>query len=182
MLRRLRRRDAGVAPGVPVPVAVRVLDERGAPESPDADPPEVVDVERYGALMAAVLLSEGVRGPGEANLIFVDRATIAQLNSLHLGGGGPTDVLSFPIDAGEPMIGVEERMVGDVVVCPSVAAEGAAGHAGNLADELALLVVHGTLHLVGHDHDVDERREVMWARERELLGAHWGAIIGDPWA
>ncbi len=180
MLRRLRRRDAGVGSGVPV--AVRVLDERGAPEPPGADPPVVVDAERYAALMAAVLLAEGVTGPGEANLIFVDRATIAELNSLHLGGGGPTDVLSFPIDAGEPMVGVEERMVGDVVVCPSVAAEGAAGHAGNLADELALLVVHGTLHLVGHDHDVDERREAMWARERELLGANWGSFERDPWA
>lgn len=160
---------------------MRVLDERGAQESPDAHPPVVVEVERYAALMAAVLLAEGVAGPGEANLIFVDRAAIAQLNSLHLGGGGPTDVLSFPIDAGEPMVGVEERMVGDVVICPSVAAEGAAEHAGNVADELALLVVHGTLHLIGHDHDVQERRDAMWARERELLAEHWGAFERDPW-
>lgn len=186
MLRR-RRRNAAPADraAVAVPIAVRAADERTASESggtPGGSDGDVIDVDRYGALMAAVLAAEGVEGPGEANLYFVDANAIAQLNALHLHGGGPTDVLSFPIDAHEPMIGVEERMVGDVVVCPSVAAAGAADHAGTFADELALLVVHGTLHLVGHDHDVDERREVMWARERELVAAHWGQFTRDPWA
>lgn len=168
-----RRRPAPASP----PITIHAADERTVADDHGAP----IDAERYGALMTAVLAAEGVVGPGEANLFFVDPEAISQLNTLHMGGDGPTDVLSFPIDAGEPVLGMEERMVGDVVVCPAVAAAGAADHAGTFADELALLVVHGTLHLVGHDHDVDVRREVMWARERELLAAHWGPFRRDPW-
>jgi probable rRNA maturation factor len=65
-------------------------------------------------------------------------------------------------------------LLGDVVVCPAVAARQAPEHAGNLDDELALLVVHGVLHVLGWDHAEVEETERMRARERQLLEAsHW---------
>ncbi len=72
-------------------------------------------------------------------------------------------------------------MVGDVVVCPAVARDQAAEHAGDTDAELALLVVHGALHLCGHDHADDEDRDRMWERERELLDELWGPLSRDPW-
>jgi len=69
-----------------------------------------------------------------------------------------------------------------VVVCPAVAARNAPDHAGTYADELALLVVHGILHLLGMDHAEEAGRAVMQERERTLLAAHHGPLAGDPWA
>ena len=60
-------------------------------------------------------------------------------------------------------------LLGDVVICPAVAAAQAPSHAGTLADELALLVVHGVLHVLGHDHARLDEAATMQARERELL-------------
>lgn len=156
-----------------IPVEVRVSNDQND---------VAVDVDALGGLMSAVLEDMGVDGPGEASLLFVGRDEIAQLNKLHLHNPGPTDVLSFPIDAADVLAGVTERLVGDVVVCPAVAAAGASGHAGDTASELALLVVHGTLHLLGHDHAEPEERSRMWSAEQRLLREHWGSIPGDPWA
>ena len=71
-----------------------------------------------------------------------------------------------PTIAGVPVL------LGDVVVCPGVAAEQAASHAGTLDDELALLVVHGVLHVLGHDHADPDEAELMRARELEHLQRH----------
>jgi len=145
-----------------------------------ADQP--VDLDRWRDLVAAVLAAERVDGPGEVTVAFVDAPTIAELNETHLGGDGPTDVLSFPIDGNDDLAAGDERLVGDIVICPAVAAANAPGHAGDYVDEMALLLVHGCLHLVGHDHaEADDRRR-MWARERELLVAHHGTPVADPWA
>jgi probable rRNA maturation factor len=92
----------------------------------------------------------------------VDEAAMAELNQEHMGHEGPTDVLSFPIDG--PAAG-PDGLLGDVVVCPSVARRQAPEHAGTYEDELALLVVHGVLHVLGHDHAEDDEAAVM--RERE---------------
>lgn len=138
-----------------------------------------VDVDRWCRLALAVLRAQP-RG-GELTLTFVDRDEIAELNAEHLGTTGPTDVLSFPLDdepAGRPT-GVPV-LLGDVVVCPAVAAEQAAGHAGNIDDELALLVVHGVLHVLGHDHAEPGPAAAMRARERELLESyHWHGPAPD---
>ena len=120
-----------------------------------------IDVERWSELARAVLTDE--ERHGELTLTFVDRDEIAALNREHMGKDAPTDVLSFPLDEdttpGVPVL------LGDVVVCPSVAAEQASSHAGTLDDELALLVVHGILHVVGHDH-AESRRGQRDARPR----------------
>ena len=118
-----------------------------------------------------MLVAEGARG--ELTLTFVDRDEIAALNAEHLGHDGPTDVLSFPLDDGrrrrKPGVPV---LLGDVVVCPAVAADQAADHAGTLDDELALLVVHGVLHVLGHDHAEPDEATIMRRRELELLERH----------
>jgi probable rRNA maturation factor len=135
-----------------------------------------VDVDRWAALAVAVLEDHG--RSGELTLTFVDRDEIAALNAEHLGKEGPTDVLAFPLDDEPSSIEVGPVLLGDVVVCPSVAHEAAVGHAGTAADELALLTVHGVLHILGHDHAEADERAVMRKRELELLiEHHWGGPV-----
>lgn len=137
-----------------------------------------IDAERWARLARAVLVDE--RCGGELTLTFVDRAEIAALNREYMGDDGPTDVLSFPLDADRHASEADRHagtpiLLGDVVVCPAVAAEAAPDHAGSLDDELALLTVHGVLHVLGHDHAEPDETAAMRAREVELLIAHhWG--------
>lgn len=152
-----------------------------------------VDTMRWVHLAQAVLSDEGVRGEAELSLLFVDEVAIGDLNKRFLGKDGPTDVLAFPIDE-EPVesgrnpdsggtgpgftsdVDEAPSLLGDVVICPAVAARNAPEHAGTYEDELALLVVHGVLHLLGMDHLEDDEAEAMEARERELLARHHGRL------
>jgi probable rRNA maturation factor len=164
----------------------------GDPEVFVADEQRTValDVARWEALAEAVLAAEGVRGNVELSVLFVEADDIAALNEQFLGEARPTDVLAFPIDAVDvdvmssptsghsgpdrppPDPSDQPLLLGDVVVCPSVAETQAAEHAGTLDDELALLVVHGVLHVLGHDHATEEEAQRMRGRERALLEAH----------
>ncbi|HZA00554.1 MAG TPA: rRNA maturation RNase YbeY [Acidimicrobiales bacterium] len=154
----------------------------GADEQ-DAAP---VDVERWVGLARDVLVAEGVTGDAELFLLFVDEPTITGLNRRFMEADGPTDVLAFPIDdpveagrwpdagtAGpdrdEPEPADLPLLLGDVLVCPAVAERQAPDHTGSYHDELALLVVHGVLHVLGHDHARPDEAAVMQARERDLL-------------
>lgn len=158
------------SPTVGADQAVMVV---GADEQVDV----AIDIDRWCRLATDVLRSEGRRG--ELTLTFVDRDEMASLNGEHMGANGPTDVLSFPLDAvaggpatpGRPDVDVPV-LLGDVVVCPVVARDQAAGHAGSLPDELALLVVHGVLHVLGHDHSEPTETATMRAKELSLLQAH----------
>ncbi|HEY3144560.1 MAG TPA: rRNA maturation RNase YbeY [Acidimicrobiales bacterium] len=152
----------------------------------DEQSEQPVEVDRWVRLAHDVLLAEGVEGESELSLLFVDEAAMAELNQQFMEKSGPTDVLAFPIDDSGPIgrwpdagtTGPDRAepegedlplLLGDVVVCPSVAARQAPEHAGTFEDEVALLVVHGVLHVLGHDHAEDEEAERMQARERELL-------------
>ncbi|MFZ8998500.1 MAG: rRNA maturation RNase YbeY [Ilumatobacteraceae bacterium] len=130
-----------------------------------------IDAERWRTLAESCLAAEGC--VGEFTLTFIDRDEIAALNAEHMGVVGPTDVLSFPLDPfGDD--GPGPSLIGDVVVCPEVAAAAAPEHAGTVDDELALLVVHGVLHVTGHDHAEPAEAHLMRNRERQLLEAfHW---------
>src|SRR5215472_16752565 len=114
-----------------------------------------VDTLRWIKLAEAVLAEEGVRGDTEVSLLFVEEAAIADLNARFLGKDGPTDVLAFPIDEEPADSGRSPdsggtgpgytaepdeapTLLGDVVICPAVAAKNAPEHAGTLDDELAL--------------------------------------------
>ena len=138
--------------------------------------PGRIDTERWAGLAAAVLRDEGV-DRGELGLRFVDPGAMAELNLAHMGASGPTDVLAFPIDGGNghsPAPG-PAVLLGDVVVCPAYASLTQTDHArapGSLTDELALLVVHGVLHVLGYDHARDSEAAAMRAREGRLLAAH----------
>ncbi|MEI7653939.1 MAG: rRNA maturation RNase YbeY [Actinomycetota bacterium] len=157
--------------------------------SADEQSAVAIDLGRWSELCRHALEDEGVRGLAEVSLIFSDEETIAQLNQQFMGKSGPTDVLSFPIDD-EPLpsgrtpdaggVGPGEspepeipQLVGDIVICPTVAVRNAKEHECSLDDEIALLVVHGVLHLLGWDHMVDDEAERMEAREQELLRRHY---------
>ena len=145
-----------------------------------------VDLERWLGLARLVLTEERAPVDAEVSLIFVDQGAITDLNQRFLGGTGPTDVLAFPIDddhvpggrqpdsggrgPGSPAeLGDPPVVLGDVVICPLVAQRQAPEHAGTIDDELALLVVHGVLHLLNYDHAELEETARMQGRERELL-------------
>ena len=72
-------------------------------------------------------------------------------------------------------------LLGDIVICPAVAFRNAPEHAGNYDDEVALLVVHGLLHLMGMDHEDAEEAEEMESKERELLARHYAEIRPEAW-
>jgi probable rRNA maturation factor len=123
-------------------------------------------------LARQVLVAEGVRGPAELSLGFVSEEEMADLNRGWMGQDGPTDVLAWPLDgpeAGGAVLPGVPALLGDVVVCSAVARRQAdlAGH--DVADELALLVVHGVLHVLGHDHDGPDQEAAMQAREAAHL-------------
>jgi probable rRNA maturation factor len=155
----------------------------------DEQEDQPVDLGRWVELARAVLVDSGIRGEAELSLLFVAEPVIAELNGRYMGKDGPTDVLAFPIDdpidAGRwpdsgstgpdrepPELGELPLLLGDVVICPKVAAEQAPTHAGSYDDELALLVVHGVLHVLGMDHAEPDEATAMQARERELLDKH----------
>jgi probable rRNA maturation factor len=111
--------------------------------------PQAAEVER---LVALALASAGVED-GHVAVEYVDPGRIAALNAEHRGTGGPTDVLSFPIDEAGAAAGPRE--LGDIVICP--------GHTADLREA----VVHGALHLTGMDHETDDGE--MLALQAELL-------------
>ena len=120
---------------------------------------------RVAELVRAVLRAEGVRD-ALLSVTFVDATAIAALNRRHLGHRGPTDVISFGLSSlpGAPV-------VGDIYVAPEVARENARAHGVGVREEIARLVVHGTLHVLGHDHPTDDDRTAspMWTRQERLL-------------
>lgn len=145
-----------------------------------------VDLGRYGELTKRVLEAQSLKGDVEVSLMFVDEDSMAELNERFLGEEGPTDVLAFPIEdepepggrspdeggtgpGGPTEQGDIPLLLGDVVVCPSVASKNAAERGVELDAEIELLVVHGLLHLLGMDHEEDEEAEQMERRQRDLL-------------
>jgi probable rRNA maturation factor len=125
-----------------------------------------VDLEGLIGLARATLLGEGI-ADAELSISLVTEAEIAELHERYLHEAGPTDVLSFPLDevAGEDGL----RQVGDVVIAPAVAAR---NNPDDPAAELRLLLVHGILHLLGHDHMSDGDKGEMWARQERYSGIH----------
>jgi probable rRNA maturation factor len=124
-----------------------------------------IDEDGLAALASDTLAGEGLDAV-ELSLSFVDEAEIEELHVRFMGEPGPTDVLSFPLDADD----VDERgtrVLGDVVVAPAVAAR---NNRDDPAAELRLLVVHGVLHLLGYDHEEDDERAAMWARQQRYSG------------
>ena len=131
-----------------------------------------VDGEEFAALARYVLDALYVHPQAELSILFVEPDAMAELHERWLDLPGPTDVMSFPMDElrpGRDGALAPAGVLGDVVVCPSVAAAQAreAGH--STIEEMLLLTIHGILHLLGFDHaDPEEERE-MFGIQRSLL-------------
>jgi probable rRNA maturation factor len=131
-----------------------------------------VDEAEFAALGRYVLDALHVHPRSELSIMFVDTTVMTELHVQWMDEPGPTDVLSFPMDELRPGREGEETppgTLGDVVLCPEVAAQQAqvAGH--STAEELLLLTTHGILHLLGYDHAEPEEEKEMFALQRRLL-------------
>ena len=144
---------------------VEVTDEQDDP----------LEFDLLGSLAAVVLRDEQLPDDTWVSLTFVDGDEMARPNESHLDRSGPTDVLAFPIEALVPGQIPEHdpeqppMLLGDVVVCPDVVRRQAADAEVPFEDEMALMVVHGILHLLGYDHKADIDAELMEQREQDLL-------------
>jgi probable rRNA maturation factor len=139
-------------PGEPT---ILISDRQSAP----LDEPSLVTLARE------TLRGEGV-GHAELSVSFVEPGEIEDLHVRYMDEPGPTDVLSFPLDDDD----VDEdgaRVLGDVVICPAVAAT---NQPLDPEREVRLLLVHGILHLLGYDHEDDAERAEMWARQERYSG------------
>jgi probable rRNA maturation factor len=133
--------------------------------------PEPLALDAFEALAVFVLRMEEAPDAVELSVALVDDDEIARLNSVYRGIEGPTDVLSFGCDEPEPVESDEPIAIGDVVIAPEVARRQAAELDTTVESELDLLLVHGVLHLLGYDHELDEDAAAMQAREQAVLAA-----------
>jgi probable rRNA maturation factor len=143
-------------------VSVEVNNESGV----DVDEAEIVALARH------VLAQMHVHPQAELSVVLVDETAMEQLHVQWMDEPGPTDVLSFPMDELRPGTDGEDSpagLLGDVVLCPQVAATQArtAGH--STAEELLLLTTHGILHLLGFDHAEPDEEKEMFGLQRKLL-------------
>jgi probable rRNA maturation factor len=157
-------------------VSVFVANESGA----------AVDEESLVALARHVLGEMGVAPMAELSILLVDIGAMEQLHVRWMNEPGPTDVLAFPMDEleGTRMVAhpgddeePEPALLGDVVLCPEVAATQAIAAGHSTEDELHLLCTHGVLHLLGYDHGEPEEEQAMFREQARLL-ASWRSRAG----
>ena len=115
-------------------------------------------------------LSALARPTAECSVSLVDDSAMAALNRTYRGKMGSTDVLAFPMTEGR-FGAVSPDLLGDVVISAETAARQARDRGRDVQGELALLLVHGILHLVGYDHGTAEARRRMWQKQRVILEA-----------
>jgi probable rRNA maturation factor len=152
-----------------LPVSIEIANESGAE----------VDEASLAALARYVLDELRMHPLAELSVRLVDPATMAYLHQQWLGEPGPTDVLAFPMDELRPPPpgtdrspaepGPEPSLLGDVVLCPQVAAEQARQAHQSTAAELEMLCTHGILHLLGYDHAEPGERADMFGLQGRLL-------------
>jgi probable rRNA maturation factor len=135
-----------------------------------------VDTRRLKTV-AKQLLREVDEAGSAISITLVDDREIQTLNREHRGKDKPTDVLSFPLyEPGEAAHSDGERLLGDIVISVDTARRQAADYDAPLQNEIYRLLIHGILHVLGHDHEEPAERKAMEAEERRLAAA-----IGMPW-
>ena len=149
-------------------MTIEVIDESG----------HALDVQGLSTLSRFVMDRMRVHPLAELCVKAVDEDTIAELNEKWMEKEGPTDVLAFPMDELRPGAvneEPEEGVLGDLVLCPAIAATQAetAGH--STTDEIDLLTVHGILHLLGYDHAEPDEHHEMFGLQARLL-AEWQGV------
>jgi probable rRNA maturation factor len=130
-----------------------------------------VDAADLARVIAVALATEG-RADAEVTLVITDDEAVAELNREYRDTDGPTDVLSFVAQESTPgFVSAPEAAayLGDIIIALPFTRRQAAGLGRSLADELRLLAVHGTLHLVGYDHAEPDEEAAMWARQDAIL-------------
>ncbi|AWE42298.1 MULTISPECIES: rRNA maturation RNase YbeY [unclassified Actinobaculum] len=145
-------------------MSIEVNDESGFTPAPG--------LEEITRLAVYVLDQMRVHPQAELNVLLVDEAAMERLHIEWMDLEGPTDVLSFPMDELRPApVNEEPRegVLGDIVVCPQVAARQALAVGHSTAEEILLLVTHGILHLLGYDHADDASKQEMFELQRLLL-------------
>jgi probable rRNA maturation factor len=145
-------------------MSIEVANESGLDVSED----ELISVARF------VIDKMNVHRDAELSMVLLDSTSMADLHMRWMDLPGPTDVMSFPMDELEPGGRPDTpepgpAMLGDIVLCPEFAAEQAAAAGHTLGHELALLTVHGVLHLLGYDHAEPDEEKEMFALQRQLL-------------
>ncbi|MCL2802819.1 MAG: rRNA maturation RNase YbeY [Micrococcales bacterium] len=131
-----------------------------------------VDETEFMALGRFVLDAMGVHPQADLVISLIDAKAMAELHQRFLNEEGPTDVLSFPMDELRPGSGEQSGqpgVLGDVVVCPEVAARQAQELGHSATEEMLVLTVHGILHLLGFDHAEGGQHDAMFALQRKLL-------------
>ena len=147
-------------------MSIEVANESGV----EVDEPSLVSVSRFA------LGEMGINPLAELSVLLMDVEAMTELHIKWMDEPGPTDVMSFPMDELDTARGPDDTeaapaLLGDVVLCPVVAAEQAATAGHTLDDELHLLTVHGILHLLGYDHVEPAEEREMFRLQNDLLDA-----------
>jgi probable rRNA maturation factor len=135
------------------------------------DPGYPVDQQRLYTAVERVLEIEGIKELCAMSIVLTDDETIRDYNRQYRQVDAPTDVLSFPADEPPVSLPDEPRYLGDLLIAYPYSQAQAEREGHPTEDMLALLVIHGTLHLLGHDHDSPENQAVMWAAQAAALQA-----------
>ena len=134
-----------------------------------------VDTDALLDLVRHVLDELRIHPQAELSVLLVDEATMEKLHLQWMDEPGPTDVLAFPMDELRPgrrdNPEADPGLLGDVVLCPAVAASQAKGAGHSTEDELQLLCTHGMLHLLGYDHGEPVEEKEMFDEQKRLLAA-----------
>lgn len=136
---------------------------------------EQVGLDDLHSLAELVLREEGYPDDAEVTLLLVSEPEMASYNQKFLDRDRPTDVLAFPVEHLLPGVVPEDDpqgpplMLGDVIIAPSYVRRQADDYGVSFEGEMALMVTHGILHLLGYDHVADDEAAKMEARERDLL-------------
>jgi probable rRNA maturation factor len=128
---------------------------------------ELVPTDGVRDLLQSALIELKLNPECEVNLVFVDIEEMTELHIKWMNEGGPTDVLSFPMDM--PESGNEAVTLGDIVIAPVVAAQQAATAGHSIDHEIFILAAHGLLHILGYDHAISSEEKVMFALQEKLV-------------
>lgn len=136
-----------------------------------------VDLQDVSALADSVLKAMYLHPETEVSVVFIDEEAMSALHVEWMDLEGPTDVMSFPMDElrpGSASVPGENGILGDIVICPTVAEAQAKAGGHSTHDEILLLTTHGLLHLMGFDHMEPDEKTEMFTLQRRLLEAYTG--------
>lgn len=128
-----------------------------------------VDSKRLSEAVECTLVDRVIEAPTGVTVVITDDEAVRKLNHQFRDIDAPTDVLSFPAEIPPMAIEDEPTYIGDLIIAYPYANQQAINKTQSIADSLVLLVVHGTLHLLGYDHDTKENRAEMWRIQAQIL-------------